>query len=589
MSQDQNACELRDSFTRLWPYFRRAWMFSVLGGLLVLAPTFYMSAVYGPVVSSRSHVTLLMVTLLLVLALAVMEVLDWARAETMRAAATCLDEELTPRVLDAVYGEGLRRLAAVPQQPMTDLRTVRDFLCQPALAGVMELPVAGVFMVILFVLSPVLGWSALIGAMVQTLISWLNHRSTQPPLKEANRASMEAQRYADASLKHAEVIEAMGMLTDVHRRWFAKQREFLSKQVEASEAGGVYQAASKFVQLTLSSMLLGVGAWLLLENALWGGGSMLIVGSVLGGRMLAPLVQLIGQWRTVINAREAWARLSNLLSQHPVAPPAMPLPPPKGMLAVEGVTGSPSAQSPAVLRNVNFALKPGEVLAVIGPSASGKTTLARLLVGLLPCQSGKVRLDGVDVFAWQKAELGPHVGYLPQGAALLEGTLVENIARFAEAGRAQAEAAAKSVGLHEFILTLPQGYDTRVGKGGVVLSGGQRQRVALARALCGSPALVVLDEPNSSLDEAGELALLQAIREQKALGTTFVVMTHKTGILAVVDKMLVLQDGVQQAFGPRDDVLRAMQEASANAKTRAQSVPVGGRPPASAIQAGGLP
>lgn len=569
MSQEQNADELRNSFAQLWPYFRRAWMFSVVGGLLVLAPTFYMSVVYGPVVNSRSHITLAMFTLLLVLALAVMEVLDWARAETMRAAGKCLDEQLTPRVLDGVYGEGLRRLGAVSQQPMTDLRTLRDFLCQPALAGVMELPVALVFLFILFVLSPVLGWAALAGALVQTLISWLNHRRTQPPLKEANRASMEAQRYADASLKHAEVIEAMGMLNDVHRRWFAKQREFLGKQVEASEAGGAYQAASKFVQLTMSSMLLGLGAWLLLENALLGGGAMLIVGSVLGGRMLAPLVQLIGQWRTVINAREAWTRLSNLLAQHPVAPPAMPLPSPRGVLAVEAVTAAPNVQSPAVLKNVNFSLKPGEVLAVIGPSASGKTTLARLLVGLLPCQIGKVRLDGADVFTWQKSELGPHIGYLPQGAALLEGTIAENITRFAEAGRAQAEGAAKSVGLHEFILTLPQGYDTPVGKAGVVLSGGQRQRVALARALCGSPALVVLDEPNSSLDEAGELALLQTIREQKALGTTFVIMTHKTGILAVVDKMLVLQDGVQQAFGPRDDVLKAMQEATSNAKARA--------------------
>lgn len=586
MSQDKSLCELRNSFVQLWPYFQRGWMFSVIGGLLVLAPTFYMSAVYGPVVNSRSFVSLAMFTLLLVCALAVMEVIDWARAETMRAAGTCLDEKLTPRVLDAVYGEGLRRLGTVSHQPMADLRILRDFLCQPALAGVMELPVAAVFLVILFVLSPVLGWFALVGAVVQALISWLNHRSTQPALKEANRASVEAQQYADASLKHAEVIEAMGMLNDVHRRWFVKQREFLSKQVQASEAGGGYQAASKFVQLTMSSMLLGLGAWLLLENALLGGGAMLIVGSVLGGRMLAPLVQLIGQWRTVINTREAWVRLSNLLAQHPVATPAMALPPPKGILTVEGVTATPGSQGPVVLKNLNFSLKPGEVLAVIGPSASGKTTLARLLVGLLPCQLGKVRLDGADVFAWQKAELGPHIGYVPQGAALLEGTLIENITRFSGAGRAQAEAAAKLVGLHDYILTLPQSYDTAIGTGGVVLSGGQRQRVALARALCGSPTLVVLDEPNSSLDEAGESALLHAIREQKALGTTFVIMTHKTGILAAVDKMLVLQDGIQQAFGSRDEVLKAMQEATASAKARAQGGAVSAGASIPAVHAG---
>ena len=573
MSQGQQVSELQEAFISLWPYVRKAWAFALLGCLLVLAPTFYMSAVYGPVVNSRSHVTLVMFTLLLVLALAVMEALDWARAETMRAAGLWLDERLTPRVVDAVYGGALRRLGSVSLQALTDLRTLRDFLCQPALAGFMELPVAAVFLVILFALNPILGWSALAGAMVQVVISALNHRRTQPPLKEANRLAMEAQQYADASLRHAEVIEAMGMLGDVHRRWFTKQQAFLNSQIEASQAGGVFQAASKFVQLTLSSMLLGLGAWLLLENALWGGGAMLIVGSVLGGRVLAPLVQLVGQWRTVVNVLEAWSRLSDLLGQHPVAPPAMPLPAPKGHLAVEGVSAAFVGQSQSVLKNLNFALKPGEAMAVIGPSASGKTTLARLLVGLLPCQLGKVRLDGADVFNWQKSELGPHVGYLPQGAALLEGTLAENIGRFAEASRAQAEQAAKAVGLHDFILSLPQGYETPIGRGGAVFSGGQRQRVALARALCGTPALVVLDEPNSSLDEAGELALVEAIRAYKALGTTFVIMTHKTGILSVVDKMLVLQDGAQQAFGAREDVLKAMQEATAKARERAAMAP----------------
>lgn len=278
--------------------------------------------------------------------------------------------------------------------------------------------------------------------------------------------------------------------------------------------------------------------------------------------MLAPLVQVVSQWRLVINLRDAWGRLDQLLEKLPPRPPAMPLPPPKGALSVENLmAGAPGGQVP-ILKGLAFALQPGEVLAVVGPSASGKTTLARLLTGLWPASGGKVRLQGADVYAWDKLELGPHLGYLPQGVELLEGTLAENIARFGEISRTKVEAAARAVGLHEFIAALPQGYDSPVGRDGARLSGGQRQRVALARAIYGDPVLVVLDEPNSSLDEAGDAALLQAIAELKARGTTFVVMTHRTSVLGIADKMLVLRDGAQQAFGPRDEVLAAMSKAA---------------------------
>ena len=317
------------------------------------------------------------------------------------------------------------------------------------------------------------------------------------------------------------------------------------------------------MQNTTSSLLLGLGAWLLLRNELNGGSAMMIIASILGGRVLAPLVQIVSQWQAVVNVRDAWGRLENMLVALPVRAPSMALPAPHGALVVENVVAAaPGSQMP-ILRGVAFALQPGEVLAVVGPSASGKTTLARLLAGLWPAATGKVRLDGVDVFSWDKAELGPHVGYLPQGVELFDGTLAENIARFGEVDMAKVESAARAVGLHEVIIALPKGYDSPVGRDGAMLSGGQRQRVALARALYGDPVFVVLDEPNSSLDESGDAALSSAIAQRKSCGTTFVVMTHRTSVLAVADKMLILQEGQNRAFGPRDEVLAALAKANA--------------------------
>jgi ATP-binding cassette subfamily C exporter for protease/lipase len=312
----------------------------------------------------------------------------------------------------------------------------------------------------------------------------------------------------------------------------------------------------------------------LLRNQLNGGAAYMIVGSILGGRVLAPLIQVVSQWQNVINVREAYQRLDSLLIMVPPRQPGMPLPAPSGQLLVESlVAGAPGSPVP-ILKGVNFGLHPGEVLAVVGPSASGKTTLARMLVGLWPATSGKVRLDGVDVHTWDKNELGPHLGYLPQGVELFDGTLAENIARFGAIDQSKVEAAARAVGLHEFILALPQGYDNTVGREGAMLSGGQRQRVGLARAIYGNPTFVVLDEPNSSLDEQGDAALASAIVQLKSRGTTIVVMTHRTSVLGVADKMLVLNEGQTQMFGPRDDVLKALAEAAAKARQPASQQPV---------------
>jgi len=573
MSQKKPASELRQAISAINPFFKKAGGFSFFASLLILAPSIYMLEVYDRVVNSRSYMTLAMLTLLVLAAFVLMEVLEWVSAEILHEASHKFDSSLNARIFAAIFEANLKRLPGGTAQPMNDFRSLRDFFHAPVVLALMQAPVSLVFLLLIFAISPVLGWTAVVAAIVQTFVGWLNERSTQPPLLAANQNAVAAQQYADGTLRNAQVIESMGMLRDIHKRWLTKQREFLGMQAKASDQAGFYQAISKFLQTAVSSMMLGLGAWLLLNNELKGGASYMIVGSILGGRVLAPLVQIVSQWQTVVNVRGAYARLDSLLTAVPVRPPSMALPAPKGQLQVDNLLASAPGSNVPILKGVNFALQPGDVLAVVGPSASGKTTLARLLVGLWPAVNGKVRLDGVDVFTWNKSELGPHVGYLPQGVELFDGSVAENIARFGEVDLAKVEAAARAVGLHEFILALPNGYDSPVGREGAMLSGGQRQRIALARALYGNPTFVVLDEPNSSLDEQGDAALASAISQYASRGTTFVVMTHRTSVLGVSNKMLVLRDGQVQLFGPRDDVLKALNEAAEKARQAVTVMP----------------
>ena len=570
MSTLKPPSELRLAVSSLRPYFVRAAWFSLFSCLLVLAPSGYMLEVYDRVVNSRNHLTLVMLTLAVLGAYVLMEVLEWVRAQIMHEAGAQLDAQLRSRIFSAIFQANLKKIPGGSLQPLNDLRTLRDFLGSPPLLALMEAPVSLVFLALVFAVSPLLGWAAIVGSLLQVFIGWLNERNTQPPLVAANRYAIAAQQYADGSLRNAQVIESMGMLRDIHRRWMARQREFLNLQALASDRAGGYQAMTKFLQTVMGSLLLGLGAWLLLHNSLNGGSGMMLVASILGGRVLAPLVQIVTQWRLVVNMRDAWQRLDSLLTAIAPKPETMALPAPHGALQVETLSAAAPGGNVAILKNVAFKLAPGEVLVVVGPSAAGKTTLARLLVGLWPAASGKVRLDGADVFTWDKSELGPYLGYLPQGVELLEGTLAENIARFGEVRPAAVRTAAQAVGLHDFIMDLPLGYDSPVGRDGAMLSGGQRQRVALARAIYGDPVLVVLDEPNSSLDDAGDAALAAAILELKARGTTFVIMTHRTSVLAVADKMLILQDGATQAFGPRDEVLAALKKANSQVAATAQ-------------------
>lgn len=560
-----NRSELKDALRSLMPFYRKAAFFSLFTSLLALAPTGYMMEVYDRVVNSANSTTLAMLTILIVAAYVLMELLEWVRTEIMHSAGVALDAKLGNRVFDAMFEANLRRLPVGGGQALSDLRTVRDFLSTPAVLAIMDLPIAFFCLVVIYMIDPRLGGFSLLGAVVQVILAVINEKTTQPPLTEANKAAMMAQGYASGTLRNAQVIESMGMIGRIQQRWMDKQRKFLYLQAVASDRAGASMAMSKCVQMAQGSLVLGLGCWLTLNGHLPPSGSFMIVASVLAGRVLTPLVQVVGVWRLVASARDSYVRLDQFLRTVPERQAGMPMPPPIGQLSVEGVVAAAPGSPVPILRGVSFQLPAGEILAIVGPSASGKTTLARLLMGIWPASNGKVRLDGVDIYPWNKAELGPHLGYLPQGIELFDGTLAENIARFGEVDMEKVEAAARAVGLHDIIMALPDGYESRIGEEGSFLSGGQRQRVGLARAIYGNPRFVVLDEPNSSLDEAGEVALANTLRLLKSQGTTLVVITHRTNILAVADRMLILRDGQVQAYGPRDEVLAALAKAQQQA------------------------
>ena len=551
---------LRGALTALFPSLWKTFWFSVIVNVLVLAPSAYMMEVYDRVVNSRSHMTLLMLTLMVVGVYALLEALEWVRRQVMHDAGIEFDKGLRARVFSSIYSARLLNLPVGGAQALKDLKNIREFLPSPALLAVVDAPLALLVLVLIFLMAPTLGWFAVAGALMQFAIGVVNERRIKQPLLAANRSAIDAYGYADGVIRNAQVIESMGMLGDIHKRWMGRQREFLLQQAVASDHAGTNSALSKLVQSLLGSLLLGMGCWLTLKGELHGSG--MIVASILGGRVLAPLVQIIGSWRQVEGTLESFNRLDALLKELPLPDKSMPLPPPTGFLSVEGVVAGAPRSPIQILKGVTFRVAAGGSLAIVGPSASGKTTLARLLVGIWPSMQGKVRLDGNDVYQWDKEELGQYVGYLPQTVELFEGTIAENVARFGEPDLEKVCEACRLVGLEVFIEQLPKGYDTQVGDDGSFLSGGERQRVALARALYGMPKFVVLDEPNASLDEAGDAALLNAVKMLRAQGTTVIVMTHRLNILGAIEHMLVLVDGQVQRFGTCQEVLAALQSPS---------------------------
>jgi ATP-binding cassette subfamily C exporter for protease/lipase len=565
MIQTDKKSELREALFGIAPWFNRVLVFSLLTNILVLTPSWYMLEVYDRVVNSQSHRTLLMLTLLVVGLYAMLEAIEWVRSTIMHEASRNFDKRLRERVFDSVLSARLRNLpAGASGQALNDLRMLRDFISSNVILAFLDAPLALIVLVFLYFINPILCWFAIAGAVVQFLIGFFNEQRIREPLIQANKGALVSQVYAGGILRNAQVIESMGMLDALRTRWMARQRDFLVKQAEASDSAGTNAALSKLTQSLLSSLMLGMGCWLTIKGEMFGSG--MIVGSILGGRILSPLVQIIGNWRQVESTREAYVRIDSLLRDCKEEPWSLPLPPPKGNLLVDNVTAGPPGSTLQILRGIAFRVAAGDSVAIVGPSASGKTTLARLLVGVWTPMNGKIRLDGSDVSTWNKAELGPYIGYLPQSIELFDGTIAENISRFGTPDTEKVRDACRLVGLEEFIETLPQKYETLIGDDGSFLSGGQRQRIALARAVYGMPTFVVLDEPNSSLDEAGDAALIATLNHLKSAGTTVIVVTHRLQLLEAIEYLLILVDGQIRQFGPRDQVLAAMQPKTAPAQ-----------------------
>lgn len=577
---NENISEVQQALSSQKKQFVRAIFFSVIIGAFMLAPAFYMLEVYDRVVNSRSVTTLIMLTLLLALVFFVMEFLQWARMGVLRRAAEGFDRQLGNRVYEAVFCANLSGARPLAFRGLRDFSGVRDFIGSAQATALMDVPMALLLVVVIFWIDTTLGWFSLASACLQSLITFLNKRASGPALAKSSGAGAQAQNFIQTSLKNGEVVQAMGMSEGLRQRWLAIQTDMLRHQAEASDRAGVYVALSKYVQILSGSLILGLGAWLILSGNFPGDVGLVLMASIIAGRALAPLVQVISGWRNVANARESLERLETLLAKIPARPVGLPLPPPQGVLMAENISATAPGMSEMILKNVSLVAPPGKMLAVVGPSASGKTSLTHLLVGVWPCVNGKVRLDGVDIYTWSKRELGSHIGFLPQNVALFEGTIAENIARFGELDQEKIEAATKLTGLHDYILSLPDAYDTDIGTEGAILSGGMRQRIGLARAIYGQPKLVVLDEPNANLDDAGEAALLATLQALRAQGTTVVVVTHRTSLLAVADLMLVLMDGEVKLFGPRADVLAALQGQGAPAAAGAPGQAPGPSAPA---------
>ena len=567
----------------LWTFRREfmvAGLFSLVVNLLLLSPTLYMLQVYDRVLVSRSEMTLLAVSLLTLFLFAVMAFAEWSRSRLLVRAGVRLDAVLGTRVFNASFEANLSQSGAPVQRAFSDLAEIRQFLTGNGIFAFFDAPWTPIYIAVLFFLHPLLGWVAIVFALVQAALAWLGHRRTVAPTEAAAKAQSEVNQFLQHKLRNAEVVEAMGMLAGLRQRW--QQRHTASMALHGAAQGLTHRitATSKWVRYCQQSLALGAGALLVIDGQLSPGA--MIAANVLMTRALAPIDLMVSSWRSFLGARSAFDRLEQLLALHPERDPALTRVPPRGSVCLRQVQASAPGRSRPILQDVSLQAEPGSVTVVLGPSGSGKSTLARVLVGIWPDVSGEVLLDERLLDGWSRTELGPHLGYLPQDIELFDGTIAENIARFAQVDSGQVIAAAQSAGLHEMILRLPKGYDTPIGEAGGMLSGGQRQRIALARAIYGEPALIVLDEPNANLDDVGEAALNQAVRELKAKGKTVFLITHRPGAVQLADQLLVLQEGRVVMQGPRAAVLAQLQARAQAQAVRPAMAPGTGVLPASA-------
>ena len=555
---------------RLFKYeFLIVGLFSMVANLLMLAPTLYMLQVYDRVLVSRSELTLIFVSLITLFLFGVMAFSEWARSRLLVRIGVRLDAALGTRVFNASFEANLSRSGAAAQRSFQDLIELRQFVTGNGTLAFFDVPWMPVYLAVLFFLHPFLGWVAMAFTLVQVALAWFGHRNTVVPADAASKAGQAANLFLQTKLRNTEVVESMGMLGGLQKRWAERHAHYMEQQGASQALSHRISAISKWVRYCQQSFALAAGALLVIDGQLTAGA--MIAANVLMGRALAPIDQLVGTWRGFLSARNAFERLESLLEAHPERDPALTRVAPRGALRLQQVVASAPGRKEPILKGVDLQADVGTVTVVLGPSGSGKSTLARVLMGIRPDVRGEVLLDERPLSGWDRAELGPHVGYLPQDVEMFDGTIAENIARFSDVDSEKVIAAARSAGLHEMILRFPKGYDTPMGEAGGLLSGGQRQRVGLARALYGNPAVIVLDEPNANLDDAGEAALMQAVREFKAKGRTIFLITHRPGAIAVADQLVVLQDGRVQAQGPRDAVLAQLQ---AHRQQPAQATPM---------------
>ncbi|MDO9168889.1 MAG: type I secretion system permease/ATPase [Methylobacter sp.] len=533
--------------------------FSLLINFLMITPSIYMLQVYDRVVATGNKSTLLMLTLIVVVLFITMASLEWVRSQILVKVSSRLELLLNQRLFQVAFKQSLYSGGQrATTQPLDDLTGLRQFLTGNGLFAFFDAPWMPVYLALLFMFHPWFGWFSIFTAILLCIVAAVTEKATTKILGEANNVAMATRGALGKNLRNAEVIESMGMLGKIRERWMVGAVKVLELQAVASSRAGLLTALSKVIRISSQSLILGLGAYLVIEREISPG--LMIAGSILMGRAMAPIDLIIGTWKGFISARGQYERLNTILLQIPAEKDRMLLPDPQGRLQLENAVVVPPGSKLPIIKGINLVIEKGDIVGVIGPSGAGKSTLARAILGIWPTANGAIRLDGAEVFNWDREHLGGFIGYLPQDIELFEGTISENIARFGDIDPDQVVEAAKMADVHDLILRFPEGYDTLIGSTGGNLSGGQRQRIGLARALYGNPVLVVLDEPNSNLDEQGEAALEKALIKLKEKQTTVLIITHRNSVLSKVDKLLILSDGTLAVYGPRDQVIAHLQQ-----------------------------
>jgi ATP-binding cassette subfamily C protein len=540
-------------------HFMAVALFSALLNLLFIVPMLYMLQIYDRVIPTRGNLTLLFLTLVLLFGLVTLALLDFVRSRLLVRASIRLDRQLAGILLDTSLSRRDKTFDAVARQAMREFDVLRQALTGPAVLALCDAPWSPIYILICFMIHPLIGLLVLAGAGLLAIIALRNQSATSEPLQRANEAAARAYASQEQVLAGAENVRALGMRRAMVRRHLAERDSMMTMQTDASFAASRYVTMSKFLRLSLQSLALGLGAWLAIGNSITAGA--VFAASFLAGRALQPIDQLLATWRSVAQAKTAYGKLNDLLGAREAEFALTQLPPPAGRLDVEQISVANAAGDGAILANISFQLLPGEVVAVVGPSGAGKSTLLRMLAGAGRPDRGIIRVDHANVLDWDPEQLAAYMGFLPQDVSLFAGTVKENISRFQDGAGvdgdvdAKAVSAAKACFAHELILGLPNGYDTTLGWGGRGLSAGQAQRIGLARALYGEPPIILLDEPNAHLDAAGEGQLVETLVALKARQAAVVVVAHRMGVLAAVDKILVLRDGRIEAFGTRDEII----------------------------------